>query len=77
MDNNITADEARKKIKVKWWGYVHVSGTLQTKRYFSELDIQEAKESPFCKVVFGPFEVSGRDEALDKVLEKYKEWGMR
>ena len=47
-----------------WWGYQHISGTLQAKPYFGPLDIQEANESPFCKKVFGPFEAGGRDEAL-------------
>jgi hypothetical protein len=47
-----------------WWGYLHTSGTPQAKPYFEPLDIQEAKESPFCKKVFGPFEACGRDEAL-------------
>lgn len=50
--------------KLLWWGYLHTSGTLQAKRYFDELDIREAHESPFCKQVVGPFEASGRDEAL-------------
>lgn len=49
---------------MQWWGYLHISGTLQAKPYFGPLDIQEANESPFCKKVFGPFEACGRDEAL-------------
>ena len=47
-----------------WWGYRHVSGTVQAKRYFEPLDIQEAQESPFCAVVVGPFEAGTREEAL-------------
>lgn len=49
-----------------WWGYLHTSGTLQAKRYWEPLDIQEAIESPFCVKVVGPFEVESndRDEAL-------------
>lgn len=49
-----------------WWGYLHESGTLQAKRYWEPLDIQEARESPFCVQVVGPFEVESndRDEAL-------------
>lgn len=50
--------------KNQWWGYLHTSGTLQVKRYLDPLDIQEARESPFCSQVFGPFEASDRDEAL-------------
>ena len=50
-----------------WWGYKHVSGTYQAKRYFSQLDTDEAKESPFCKAVVGPFMATDRDEALSIV----------
>ncbi len=50
-----------------WWGYKHISGTYQAKRYFDRLDIQEAQESPFCDVVYGPFEAVDRDEALEIV----------
>lgn len=51
----------------KWWGYKHVNGSFQAKRYFGPLDIQEAHESPFCERVAGPFLASGRDEALKQV----------
>lgn len=53
-----------------WWGYVHTSGTLQAKRYFDPLDIQEAHQSPFCEQVVGPFEAKDRDEALEIVKQK-------
>lgn len=56
--------------KLQWWGYKHISGTIQAKRYFDQLDIQEANESPFCEIVVGPFEASGRDEALKIVEER-------
>lgn len=55
--------------KPLWWGYLHTSGTIQAKRYFEPLDIQEAKESPFCDIVVGPFEASDRDEAIATVVE--------
>lgn len=55
--------------KNKWWGYRHTSGTLQAKRYFEHLDIQEAEESPFCAKVIGPFEADTREEAL-AIVEK-------
>lgn len=48
----------------KWWGYVHVNGSLQVKRYFGPKDIEEAKESPFVKDTYGPWECLNRDEAL-------------
>lgn len=53
--------------KFKWWGYKHVSGTYQAKRYFEHLDIQEGIDSPFCEVVVGPFDAANRDEALQIV----------
>lgn len=56
--------------KRQWWGYLHTSGTLQAKPYFEPLDIQEARESPFCDKVVGPFEASDRDEALEIVKQK-------
>ena len=52
------------EIKNNWWGYKHTSGTYQAKRYFEPLDIQEARESPFCAVVVGPFLAKDREEAL-------------
>lgn len=54
--------------KFQWWGYRHVSGTLQAKRYFDPLDIQEARESEFCSIVVGPFPAKDREEAL-KIIE--------
>ena len=59
-------------MKNLWWGYKHTSGTLQAKRYFGPLDIQEANESPFCDQVVGPFEAEGRDEALKIIAEQTK-----
>ena len=55
--------------KNEWWGYKHVSGTYQAKRYFGKLDIQEALESPFCEKVVGPFTAKDRDEALKIIKE--------
>lgn len=51
----------------EWWGYKHVSGTYQAKRYFDRLDITEAQESPFCEVVVGPFLAKDREDALEQV----------
>lgn len=56
--------------KLLWWGYKHISGTYQAKRYFDQRDIQEAHESPFCEIVVGPFEASDRNEALEIVKQK-------
>lgn len=52
------------KHKQLWWGYRHQSGTHQAKRFLSDLDIQEAHESPFAAIVIGPFLAGDRNEAL-------------
>lgn len=49
---------------MQWFGYKHISGTLQAKRYLTKLDITEAEESPFVKQVVYPFEAKDREEAL-------------
>lgn len=59
--------------KLQWWGYKHTSGTYQAKRYFDALDIAEANESPFCKIVVGPFLAADREEALEIVKLKTEE----
>jgi hypothetical protein len=50
-----------------WWGYLHVEGTIQAKRYFDKLDIREAQESPFVARVFGPFEAKDRQDAIEQI----------
>jgi hypothetical protein len=52
-----------------WWGYRHQSGTLQAKRYFGPLDTDEARDSPFCEVVVGPFPAKDREDALEQVKQ--------
>ena len=61
-------------MSVKWWGYRHVNGSVQAKRYFDREDMIDAVNSPFCSHVAGPFEVpegtrDPRQYALDKVSE--------
>ena len=53
-----------------WWGYKHMSGTFQAKRYFDKRDIEDAEESGFCEIVVRPFPASNRDEALKIIKEK-------
>ena len=55
------------KPKFKWWGYKHVNGNLQVKRFFDRRDIDDARESPFCDVVVNPFLASDRDDALEEI----------
>lgn len=54
---------------IQWWGYVHMDGSLHVKRYFSELDIEEAEGSPFVLSAHGPWTVDSREEALKKLQE--------
>lgn len=53
-----------------WWGYLHISGTIQAKPYYSEQDIQEARDSPFVKRVINPFQAPDRDSALAIIEER-------
>jgi hypothetical protein len=50
-----------------WWGYIHVNGSIQVKRYFSHLDLQEASESPFVERVYGHFHAGSREEAIHHI----------
>ena len=55
-----------------WWGYRHINGSYQVKRYFNELDLQDAEESNMVGRVFQPFPSKGREEALEEIEEKDK-----
>lgn len=50
-----------------WWGYLHVNGSIQVKRYWDEKDLQEARESPFVQQVFESFSASDRQDAVKKL----------
>ena len=54
----------------RWWGYLHVSGSISVKRYFDAEQISEAKNSPFVEKVIEPFEAKNREEALIIVENK-------
>ena len=41
----------------KWWGYLHINGSIQVKPLLSESDVYDAYESPFVERVFHPFEI--------------------
>ena len=60
------------EVKNLWWGYRHVSGTLQAKRDWDKRDTDEAEESPFVAQVVYPFPANDRDEALAYIEEKTK-----
>lgn len=55
--------------KLEWWGYIHVNGNIQVKRFFSREDIIEADSSPFVQETFGPFEAENREDAINKIRE--------
>lgn len=64
--------------KILWWGYKHVSGTYQAKRYWgdsSQLDLQDAYESDFVEQVVRPFEADGRDDALNEMYRAIEKYG--
>jgi len=47
-----------------WWGYLHVNQSIQVKRFFSDSDIHEARESDFVLAVTWPFGAVDREDAL-------------
>jgi hypothetical protein len=51
----------------KWWGYRHSNRSYHVKLYFSEVDIEDAKTSPYVEQVYGPFEAENREDALEKL----------
>ena len=59
--------------EIQWWGYRHINGTIQAKRYFDHRDIEDAMESPFVARWCGPFPCKDRDEAIRKIDEATKD----
>lgn len=55
---------------LEWWGYLHTNGTIQVKRFFDDLDLQDAHESPFVERVFPPFKAKNRDDAIRIIMER-------
>lgn len=55
----------------KWWGYEHVDGAYQVKRFFDQKDLDEAETSYFVVRVSQPFEAETRAEALKILREKW------
>lgn len=56
--------------KNMWWGYRHVSGTVQAKRFFDDrASIQDACLSGFVAQIVQPFHADSRDEALKLVRQ--------
>ena len=57
-----------------WWGYLHINGSVQAKRYFAQIDLDEGEQSPFVELVEGPFEAENREEALNILNGVFKTW---
>lgn len=56
--------------KLQWWGYRHVNGGVQAKRFFDQRDIQDAYESDFVREVVPIFYANTREEALQIVEDR-------
>jgi len=57
---------------LKWWGYIHIDGSIHVKRFIDFGDILEAQSSDFVKSITGPFEANSRSEAIEaykRILE--------
>ncbi len=63
--------EKYKTVENLWWGYIHINGSIQVKRYFDKRDIEEANESSFVNNVINPFSANNREEAI-KYMEGQK-----
>ena len=55
-----------------WWGYQHVNDTYQVKRFFSEMDIEEALQNTFVAEVAGPIRCKDREDAVHKIVDIIK-----
>ena len=57
-------------MSLTWWGYKHINGSIQVKRFFGKVDLIEAEGSPFVRKVFQPFEAEGREDAIKIIKTK-------
>ena len=56
----------------KWWGYLHINGTNQVKRFFRITDLDDARESDVVLAVTWVVDATGRDDALRQAEEILK-----
>ena len=56
----------------KWYGYKHVNGSYQAKRYFDRRDLEDCQESDFVASYTQPFDAKDRAEALEIIERKLK-----
>ena len=59
--------------ELQWWGYTHINGSPQLKRYFSEQDIIEAKLSEMVMDTRGPVDAENREDAMRKLFPEKEE----
>ena len=58
---------------LQWWGYLHTSGSIHTKRYLGDpMDLVEARESPFVKDFLDVFEADSGEAAREIVREHFQ-----
>lgn len=59
----------------EWWGYLHVSGSVQLKRWWGDHRdyTTDCQGNPFVKKVVPPFIAKSRDEALATLKTKLEE----
>jgi len=50
-----------------WWGYIHINGSIQVKRFFDQADIDDANDSDFVEKTFRPFEARSREDAIEHI----------
>lgn len=55
-----------------WWGYLHVDGNIQVKRYFGDWSdiLKDVEYSDFVVGVFEPFEAESREEAVRIIMSR-------
>jgi hypothetical protein len=59
--------------QLDWWGYLHTDGSIHPKRYFGDQrDIQDAEDSDFVDIVWGPFKAMDREAAMAELQQRYK-----
>lgn len=48
---------------MKWWGYLHIDGSVKVKPYNDPRDLADAQSSDFVALVVNPFEAENSDIA--------------
>lgn len=58
---------------MKWWGYIHINGSVKVKTFFDNESVWDAEESPHVASVIYPFEADTEEEVAEivkKLLQK-------